>query len=71
MVAANLMNDVLPIVIVAGLALAVVVWLAFKHVFPGSRAARHADHFFDGDSELSPQDQVKFTGQHPGAGGHG
>ena len=71
MVAFETSTAALSLIVIGLVALAVVAWLVVTRVFPGSRAARHADHFFDGDSDLSPQDEVKFTTRHPGAGGHG
>ena len=72
MVVADFTTNVLPFVVFGGIALVVVVWLVVTHVFKGSRAGRHAAHFLDvGGADMSPEDKVKFTNQHPGAGGNG
>jgi hypothetical protein len=72
MVAVDFTRDVLPFVIFGGIALVVAVWLVLTRVFSGSRAGRHAAHFLDvGGADMSPPDKVKYTNQHPGAGGNG
>jgi len=70
MVAADFATDVLPFVLVGGIALVIAVWLVLTRVFSSSRAGRHAAHFLDvGDAELPPEERVKHN--HPGAGGYG
>ena len=55
-----------------GVALVVAVWLVLTRVFKNTRAGRHAAHFLDvGGADMSPEDRVKYTNQHPGAGGNG
>ena len=72
MVAADLTTDVIPLLVLAGVALVVAVWLVLTRVFAGTHAGRHAAHFLDvGDADMSPEDRVKYTNQHPGAGGNG
>lgn len=72
MVAVDWTTTVLPLAILALAALGIVVWLVLTRVFSSSRAGRHASHFLDvGGADMSPEDQVKFKNQHPGAGGFG
>jgi len=72
MVVADFTTSVLPVVVFGGIALVVVVWIVTTRVFKRSRAGRHAAHFLDvGGADMSPEDQVKFKNQHPGAGGFG
>jgi hypothetical protein len=72
MVAVDLTTTVLPIVIVTVVVIGVVVWLLLTGVFTTSKAGRHAAHFLDGGgADMSPEDQVKYKNQHPGAGGFG
>jgi hypothetical protein len=72
MVAVDFTSDVLPFVIFGGIALVVAVWLVVTRVFRTTRAGRHAAHFLDvGGADMSPEDQVRFKNQHPGAGGFG
>jgi hypothetical protein len=72
MVAVEFTTDVLPFVLFGGIALVIAVWLVVTRVFSSSRAGRHAAHFLDGgDAELPPEDRVKFSNNHPGAGGNG
>jgi hypothetical protein len=71
-VAIEFTSDILPFVVFGGIALVVAVWLVLTRVFSRSRAGRHAAHFLDvGGADMGPEDKVKFTNQHPGAGGHG
>jgi hypothetical protein len=72
MVAVNWGTQIIPLLVLVGIAVAVVVWLVLTRVFPTTRAGRHAAHFLDvGGADLSPEDSVKFRNQHPGAGGNG
>jgi hypothetical protein len=72
MMAVDWTSDVLPFVVFAGIALVLVAWLLLTRVFRGSRAGRHAEHFLDvGGADMSPEDQIKYKNQHPGAGGFG
>jgi fructose-specific phosphotransferase system IIC component len=72
MVAVDFTSDVLPFVVFGGIALIVAVWLVLTRVFSSSRAGRHAAHFLDvGGADMSAEDRVKYTNQHPGAGGNG
>lgn len=72
MVAADVATDVIPLLVLAGVAFIVAVWLVLTRVFGSTRAGRHASHFLDvGDAEMSPEDRVKYENQHPGAGGNG
>ena len=65
-------TQVIPLVILAVIIVAVVVWLLLTRVFTTSKAGRHAAHFLDvGGADMSPEDKVKFTNQHPGSGGAG
>ena len=64
--------NVLPFVVFGGIALIVAVWLVLTRVLSSSRAGRHAAHFLDvGGADMAPEDKVKYTNQHPGAGGNG
>jgi len=72
MVAVDWASTVIPLVILAVIILAVVVWLLLAKVFAKTRSGRHAAHFLDvGGADMSPEDQVKYKNQHPGAGGFG
>ncbi len=72
MVAADVATDVIPLLVLAGVALVVAVWLVLTRVFGSTRAGRHASHFLDvGDADMAPEDRVKYGNQHPGAGGNG
>ncbi len=72
MVAVAWAAEVIPLLVLVGVALVVAVWLVLARVFRNTRAGRHAAHFLDvGGAEMSPEDRVKFTNQHPGAGGNG
>lgn len=72
MVAAEFTTDVLPFLVFGGIALAIVMWLVITRVFSSTRAGRHAAHFLDvGGADMSPEDDVKYKNQHPGAGGFG
>jgi hypothetical protein len=72
MVAVDFTTDVVPFVVFGGIALFVVVWLVLTRVFTTTKAGRHAVHFLDvGGADMSSEDKVKYTNQHPGAGGHG
>jgi hypothetical protein len=72
MVVADWTTDVLPFVVFAIVALAIIVWLVLTRVFGSSRAGRHAAHFLDvGGADMSPEDRIKYNNQHPGAGGNG
>jgi hypothetical protein len=72
MVAVAWATEVIPLLVLAGVALVVVVWLVLTRVFTSTRAGRHASHFLDvGGADMSPEDRVKYTNQHPGAGGNG
>ena len=72
MVAVDWATQVIPLVILAVIIVAVVVWLLLTRVFTTSKAGRHAAHFLDvGGADMSPEDQVKFTNQPPGSGGAG
>jgi hypothetical protein len=52
--------------------LLVVVWLLVMAYVKVTRSGKGVNRFFEaGDGELSPEDQVKFLNNHPGAGGHG
>lgn len=70
MLAIDWTTTVLPLVILAVIALAVVVWLLLTRVFTSTRAGRHASHFLDvGDADMSPEEKVKHNVRHPGSGG--
>lgn len=72
MVAADFTTNALPFVVFGGIAIGIVVWLVVSRVFANSRTGRHAAHFLDvGGADMSPEDQVKYKNQHPGAGGFG
>lgn len=72
MVAVEFTTQVLPLILFGGIALVVVVWLLLTRVLTTTKAGRHASHFLDvGGADMSPEDQVKFKSQHPGAGGYG
>ena len=72
MVAAEFTTDVLPFVVVGGIALVIAAWLVLTRVFSSSRAGRHASHFLDaGDADMPPEQRAKYMNNHPGAGGGG
>jgi hypothetical protein len=72
MVGVDWASTVLPLVIVATVAVVAVTWLLLVRVFRKTRAGRRAARFLDtGGADLSPQDSVKYKNQHPGAGGFG
>ena len=53
-------TDVLPFVIVGGIALAIAASLVLTRVFSSSRAGRHASHFLDaGDADMPPEQRAK------------
>ena len=69
---ADLTTTVLPIAILVVVAVVILVWLVLTRVFSSTRAGRHAAHFLDvGGADMTPEDKVKYTNQHPGAGGNG
>ena len=72
MVAVDWGTEIIPLLVLVGVALAIAVWLVLTRVFRGTHAGRHAAHFLDaGDADMSPEDSVKYKNQHPGAGGGG
>jgi hypothetical protein len=72
MVAAEWATEIFPLLILVVVALVVAVWLVLTRVFKNTRAGRHASHFLDvGGADMSPEDRVNYTNQHPGAGGNG
>ena len=72
MVAVDWATEVVPLLVLVGVAIVAVVWLVLTRVFASTRAGRHAAHFLDvGGADMSPEEQVKFKNQHPGAGGFG
>ena len=72
MVAVDWASEVIPALVVAGVVLVIIVWLLLTRVFTTTRAGRRASHFLDvGGADMPPADKVKFTNQHPGAGGKG
>jgi hypothetical protein len=72
MVAVDWTTTVIPLAIMAVIVVAIVVWLLLTRVFTTTKAGRHAAHFLDvGGADMSPEDKVKYTNQHPGAGGKG
>jgi len=72
MAAVDWASQIVPLAILVIVVLAIVVWLVVTRVFGTTKAGRHAAHFLDvGGADLSPEDKVKYTNQHPGAGGNG
>jgi hypothetical protein len=72
MVAVEWTTQVLPALVLVAVVLVIVVWLLLTRVFGATKAGRHAAHFLDvGGADMSPEDQVKYKNQHPGAGGFG
>jgi predicted ABC-type sugar transport system permease subunit len=72
MVAVDWATEIVPLFVLVCVAFVVAVWLVLTRVFKRTRAGRHAAHFLDvGGADMSPEDRVKYTNQHPGAGGNG
>jgi hypothetical protein len=72
MVAVDVTTEVIPLLVLAAVALVVAVWLVLTRVFGSTRAGRHASHFLDvGDADLPPEQRIKYNDNHPGAGGNG
>ncbi len=72
MVGIDFATGLIPLLVLVGVVLIGAAWWVLTHVFGGTRAGRHAAHFLDvGDADMSPEDRVKYTNQHPGAGGNG
>ena len=72
MVAVDWATEVIPLLVLVGVALGVVVWLVLTRVFTNTRAGRHAAHFLDvGGADMPPEQRIKYNNNHPGAGGNG
>jgi hypothetical protein len=72
MVAVDVAAEVVPLLVLAGVAFVVVAWFALTRFFGKTRAGRHAAHFLDvGGADMPPDQRVKYNSNHPGAGGSG